>query len=134
MAEMTEEHKAALAKGRRQARAVRNYLRALNRDRRKGPKADEETLKTRIKELQEQIEEETDPAQRVELIQRRLDYEEQLKELKVQPDLEALEEQFVAVAKEYSERKGISYTAWREEGVPASALRAAGVPRTRRSA
>ena len=41
----------------------------------------------------------------------------------------ALEEQFVIAAKGYSERKGISWTAWREVGVPASVLERAGVSR-----
>lgn len=133
MAKMTEEHKAALAKGRRQARAVRNYLEALNKDRRRGPKVDEKTMQKRIDDLQAKIEEEDDAARRVDLIQKRLDYEEQLQSLEEEPDLEDLEKEFVEVAKDYSERKGITYTAWREEGVPAAALRDAGVPRTRRT-
>ena len=34
-------------------------------------------------------------------------------------------------AKGYSERKGISYAAWREAGVPAATLKAAGISRGR---
>lgn len=134
MAKMTDEHKAALAKGRRQARIVRNYLKALNKGRRRGPKTDEESLRSRIDEVQREIEKEDDPAYRVELIQKRIDYEKRLQDLEGEPDLEELETQFVEIARDYSERKGITYTAWREEGVPASTLRAAGVPRTRRTA
>ena len=33
-------------------------------------------------------------------------------------DLAALENEFVAAAKGYGERKGITYAAWREVGVP----------------
>ena len=75
---MTDEHKAALAEGREQGRAVRRYLQALaNRH---------------------------------------------------APD-EALETAFIAVAGPYSERKGLSYAAWREVGVQPRVLRAAGIPR-----
>ena len=41
----------------------------------------------------------------------------------------ALEVDFVANAKGYSERKGISYAAWRELGVEPAVLKQAGVSR-----
>ncbi len=41
----------------------------------------------------------------------------------------ALEADFVKAAKNYSERKGISYAAWREAGVDAGVLKAAGLRR-----
>ena len=47
--------------------------------------------------------------------------------------MDTLEEAFVGAASEYSDRKGISYSAWRELGVPAAVLKRAGVKRTRRS-
>lgn len=131
---MSDDHKAALAKGRRQGRAVRDYLAALETSSRRGPKATPEKVSTRIAELEERIESEENPARRVELIQERLDNEDRLKDLEDQPDMDALREEFVDVVKEYSERKEISYTAWRELGVPAADLRDGGVPRTRRSA
>ena len=46
-------------------------------------------------------------------------------------DLAALEKSFVKVARPYGERKGISYSAWRTVGVPASVLQQAKIPRTR---
>lgn len=131
---MSEDHKAALAKGRAQGRAVREYLAALEQERKPGRKLDRETAESRIAEVQSQIDDEPDPAKRVELIQKRLDLEERLVELAEEPDLEALEQQFVDAAADYSERKGISYTAWREAGVPAATLKQAGVKRTRRTA
>ena len=130
---MTEEHKAALAKGREQGRVVREYLAALNEEKKPGRKRDPETLQQRIDETQQQVDVETDPAKRVELIQKRLDYEEKLANTGEQVDLEALQKDFVKEAKEYSERKGITYSAWREAGVPAAVLKEAGIPRTRRS-
>ena len=131
---MSEDHKAALAKGRAQGKAVRDYLAALEQDRKPGRKMDRPTIEARIKEVQDAIDQEPDPAKRVDLIQRRLDLEERLVEMEEEPDLEALEAGFIDVAAEYSERKGISYTAWREAGVPAATLKAAGVQRTRRTA
>ena len=130
---MTEEHKAALAKGREQGRIVREYLAALNEEKKPGRKLDPETLQQRIDETQQQVDAETDPAKRVELIQKRLDYEEKLANTGEQVDLETLQKDFVKAAKEYSERKGITYSAWREAGVPAAVLKEAEIPRTRRS-
>lgn len=131
---LSDEHKAALAKGRRQARAVRDYLEALEAESKRGRSTDPDALKERIERYEQQAGDEEDPARRVELIQKRLDAEKQLAAVEDQPDMDALEGSFKEAVKEYSERKGISYTAWREAGVPASVLRDAGVPRTRRTA
>ncbi len=129
---MTEEHKEALAKGRQQGKAVRDYLAALESERKPGRRIDRDTVEARIADVQASIDEETDPAKRVVLIQKRLDLEERLISLDEQPDLDALEAAFVDAAAPYSKRKGISYTAWREAGVPAATLRQAGIKRTRR--
>jgi hypothetical protein len=131
---MSNEHKAALAKGREQGRAVRDYLAALEQERKPGRKVDRSTVEQRINDVQARVDEEPDPAKRVELIQRRLDLEEQLVVMQDELDLGQLEEGFVNAAAEYSERKGISYTAWREAGVPAAVLKQAGIRRTRRTA
>ncbi len=130
---MSQEHKEALAQGRRQARAVRDYLEAISMERRPGRPVDRRALENRIEKLQQQTNEESNAAKRVELIQRRLDAEMRLAALEERPDLEQLEEDFIEAVKDYSERKGITYTAWREAGVPAAVLRQAGVPRTRRT-
>ena len=61
--------------------------------------------------------------------QERLDLLHELEQLTAPVDMSALEEQFVIAAQGYSERKGISWTAWREVGVPASVLERAGVSR-----
>lgn len=133
MAAMTEAHKKALAKGRAQARAVKDYLAARETESKRGPKVTPEKLRDRIASTREAIANEDDPARRVELIQQRINDEERLDSLQDQPDMESLEAAFVDAAAEYSERKGITYTAWRELDVPAAVLRKAGVPRTRRS-
>ena len=63
--------------------------------------------------------------------QERLDAEAALVRAEATEDFAAFETAFVEHAKPYSERKGISYSAWRESGVPAEVLRRAGIPRTR---
>ena len=127
---MTDEHKQALAEGRAQGKAVRDYLAALETEKRSpGRKPSRSPA-----EIQADIDAEADPAKRLELIQKRLDVEERLAAEAEAPDLEALEKEFIDAAKPYAERKGISYTAFRELGVPAAVLKAAGIARTRRTA
>ena len=128
---MSEEHKEALAQGRQESRAIKAYLEALN-SRRPSRPVTPESIQQRVSSLEEKIAQEDDPLKRVELTQQRLDAEQQLQESDQAADLDELEKGFVGVVKSYSERKGISYSAWREQGVPASALKEAGIPRTRR--
>lgn len=45
-------------------------------------------------------------------------------------DVGALEAEFVRAAKDYGQRKGISYAAWRAAGVDAAILKRAGITRT----
>jgi hypothetical protein len=130
---MSDEHKAALAEGRRQGRDVRDYLNALERGKRRGRRLSPEELESRVAGLRDRIAEEPDAARRLELVQQRLDYEDRLAAESDEPDMESLEAAFVTAARPYSERKGISWTAWRELGVPAAVLKRAGVPRTRRT-
>lgn len=69
---------------------------------------------------------------RLELVQERLDLEDELAVLEsAGEDISELEAGFVEVAAEYSDRKGISYSAWRQIGVEASVLKAAGLTRSR---
>ncbi|MDX1690995.1 MAG: hypothetical protein R3290_08240 [Acidimicrobiia bacterium] len=125
---MSEEHKAALAQGRREARAIKGYLKAVS-NRKPGRPPSPDRLKQKIADLTAKIEEETDPLKTVEYRQARIDAEQDLERLEAQADLEELEEGFVEVAKSFSERKGITYAAWREQGVPASVLKEAGIKR-----
>ncbi len=128
---MSEAHKAALAEGRRQARAIKAYLAALDTPKRRGRPVSPETLEARIAQLDERVRAEPDPLKRVELIQARLDTEEALESARATADLTDLEAGFVEHAAAYSEKKGITYGAWREAGVPASVLRRAGIRRSR---
>lgn len=127
--EMTEEHKAALAEGRRQGKAVRDYLEAVEQHRpKRGRKRTPESMRSQLERISEQLED-ADPVKKLQLIQDRMDIEAELDAAENKPDLEALEADFVASAKPYSERKGISYAAWRELGVEAAVLKKAGIKR-----
>ena len=128
---MTDEHKAALAQGRAESRAVKAYLAALGA-RRPGRPVTKESLEKKIEDLTAKIDAEENPLDKLEMIQARIDAEERKDELDAAVDIDELEQEFVSVAKSYSDRKGITYMAWREAGVAAATLKQAGVPRTRR--
>ena len=129
---MSDEHKEALAAGRRQARAIKAYLDALA-ERRPGRPVTHATLTERIIALTAKIESETDPLKAVDLRQQRFDAEKQLDSLGEVVDFSILEAGFVEYARAYSDRKGITYSVWREMDVPAETLRKAQIPRTRRT-
>jgi hypothetical protein len=117
-----------LAKGREQARAVRDYLEWLGwskpaRERKR------DTSPERLAEVEEQIAEASSPLQRLQLVQLRHDLEAAAQDDDDPAEGERLRKQFVRVAKAYSIAKDISYGAWREIGVPADALREAGIAR-----
>jgi hypothetical protein len=128
---MSDAHKEALAQGRKESRIVKAYLEAL-RSRRPGRPVTPESVRERIGKLDERLNEEGDSLKRLDLIQAKLDAEEQLADVSESVDIDAREKEFAQIAKSYSERKGISYSAWRQIGVPASVLKRASIPRTRR--
>lgn len=126
---MSDEHKAALAEGRAQGRAIRDYLEALETHKpKRGRKRTPDSIKKRLDKLEVEIAE-SDPMKRLGLVQERMDLQAELDSLDGGVDLSELEAGFVAYAKEYSARKGISYAAWREVGVSAAVLKAAGIGR-----
>jgi len=91
-----------------------------------------ESLEKRLEKVNGKIDDTGDPLEKVELIQSRLDIEKALDEVTSADDLMSLQRGFIEHASAYSERKGVSYTAWREAGVPAAILREAGIKETRR--
>jgi thiamine biosynthesis lipoprotein ApbE len=126
---MTAEHKAALAEGRALGKAVRDYLEALEQNRpKRGRKRTPDSIKKRLAAIAAALPD-ASPIKKVELIQERRDLEVELATMGAKVDLSAVEKGFVKAAKEYSERKGISYATWREAGVPADVLKKAGISR-----
>lgn len=127
---MSDEHKAALAEGRAQGRAVRNYLEALEAHKpKRGRRRTPDSIAKRLDAIGSELDN-ADAVKRVELIQERINLEAELAAQDNKVDLAALEADFVGAAAAYSARKGISYSAWREAGVPASTLKAAGIRRS----
>ena len=126
---MTDEHKQALAEGREIGRAVKAYLEALEQHRpRRGRKRTTESISKRLNAINAALPE-ASPIKKVELIQERRDLEVELATIGTKVDISGLEKDFVKHAKAYSERKGISYSTWREVGVPADVLKKAGITR-----
>ncbi len=126
---MSDEHRAALKRGRQEAAAIKRYLEAVAK-RKPGRPVTAESLNKRLAKLEEQLANEENPLKAIELEQRRLDAAFALDNLQDAPDVDALEKDFVKYAKSYSERKGISYAAWRAGGVPAATLKKAGITRS----
>ena len=126
---MTDEHKQALALGREQGRAVRGYLEALEAHRpKRGRKRTPESIEKRLAVIEDRLAG-ADPLTRLQLVQERMDLQEELATKAETVDLSSLEEEFVVAARAYGERKGISYGAWREAGVDAAVLKRAGIRR-----
>ena len=126
---MSADHKEALAKGREEGRAVRYYLEALEAHRpRRGRKRTEETIQRRLAAIEGELAT-ADPLTRLQLLQERMNLQAELETKRAKVDLSALEADFVKAAKGYSDRKGITYAAWREAGVDAGVLKQAGIGR-----
>jgi hypothetical protein len=127
---MSNEHKAALAEGRNQSRSVRVYLDALESHKpKRGRKRTPESIKRRLSLIDKELAS-ADPLKRVQLVQEQLDLRAELDSMGAKVDLAALEADFVGAARSYSERKGISYAAWRAVGVPPAVLKKAGISRS----
>lgn len=127
---MSAEHKAALVQGRKEAKAIKTYLEALAA-RKPGRPVTKDSVERRLATIEGKLKEEKDPLKRVDLLQSRIEAANTLAAAADNSDLADLEDGFATVAKAYGERKGISYAAWRGAGVPAAALKKAGIARTR---
>lgn len=126
---MSDSHKAALAEGRDQGRAVRRYLEALEAHRpKRGRKRTPESVERRLSAIDEKLND-ADALTRLHLSQERMNLQAELSSTDNAVDLGALEEEFVVAAKPYGERKGITYAAWRQAGVDPGVLRRANIKR-----
>ena len=127
---MTDEHKKALAEGRTQGRAVRSYLDALQATKpKRGRKRTADSIKKRLDGIEAELER-SDPLKALNLRQERRNLYAELAGIDDKVDLASVEEGFVAAAKAYGERRGISYEVWREAGVPSDVLKKAGINRS----
>ncbi|HAP74636.1 MAG TPA: hypothetical protein DCR14_00955 [Acidimicrobiaceae bacterium] len=126
---MTADHKAKLQVGRTEGKAVREYLEALRANKpKRGRKRTAESVAAQLASVDAELVD-ADPVKELQLVQKRMDLEAELASMGDTIDMAALEASFVAVAKSYSERNGISYAAWRQVGVEAAVLKSAGISR-----
>jgi hypothetical protein len=127
---LTDQHKAALAQGRVEGRAVRAYLEALRGNKpKRGRRRTSDSIKKRLNTINDQLKS-ADPLTEVRLVQERRDLTSELDGMQSNVDLKTIEDDFVKVVANYSKRQGISYASWREVGVPASVLTRAGLSRS----
>tara|TARA_B100001123_G_scaffold444615_1_gene593939 strand:+ start:1370 stop:1756 length:387 start_codon:yes stop_codon:yes gene_type:complete len=115
-----------------ETRAVRDYLKALEANQStRGRKRTPASVQAQIDAANAAMDG-ASATKRLALVQQRLDLEAELEQLQAagNVDLSALEADFVAHAAAYSGKRGISYAAWREVGVPAPVLKAAGIRRS----
>lgn len=126
---MTDEHKKSLAKGREESRLIDMYLTALAAD---APKPGRQRTVERVKKELESVNaklqgKNLSPISALKLTQKQLDLTAELAAKQEVSALDELELAFISIAKQYSERRGISYRAWRAVGVPPNPLREAGI-------
>ena len=122
---MTNSEKAEVA-------AVREYLKALEQSApRPGRKRTPEGVQRQLASVAAEMEGAT-VTRRLGLVQQRIDLEAELEAIEQASsiDLSALEASFVDHAAAYGGRRDISYAAWREIGVSAATLKAAGIRRS----
>ena len=131
---MSSSHKAALAQGREEGRAVRRYLEAIEDARpRRGRKRSPESVRKRLDTVTERVAS-ADALTRLHLLQEKSNLTAELARVTAVDDRAALEKAFVEVAKAYGRRKGIEYDAWRAAGVSAAVLERADITRASKSA
>lgn len=118
-----------MAEGRAQSRSIAPYLEALEAHKpKRGRKRTPESIDKRLAAIDGELDD-ANQIKRLSLVQERLDLLEERENLQRDVDLSQYEDDFVENAKSYGERKGISYQAWRELGVPAAVLKRAGITR-----
>jgi len=126
---MSDSHKAALAEGRDQGRAVRRYLETIEAFKpKRGRKRTMDSVQKRLAAINEQIHD-ADALTRLHLVQERMNLEAELAASDNTVDIQGIEDEFVAAAAPYGSRKGITYAAWRQLGVDPAVLRRAGIKR-----
>ena len=112
--------------------AIREYLKALEQNApRPGRKRTPDGIHRQLASVAAEMEGATVTRQ-LDMVQQRIDLETELEALEQAGsiDLSALEANFVDHAAAYGGRRGISYAAWREVGVSAATLKAAGIRRS----
>jgi len=129
---LSTSHKKALAEGRTLSATVSRYLAAINTPQRRGRKVSKATMVDRLATARAQAKtavgiDKLLAAQAVRDLQAKIGQLDSVSGA----DIKTLEADFVKVAKQFSQQRGISYGAWRDAGVSAQVLKRAGIARTR---
>jgi hypothetical protein len=128
---VTDAHKEAMAAGRREAAVVNRYVRILGERKGRQVRIDTDDLKTRLAEAEARLH----SARGVERVVAAQEVRDLRAQLEAAPAADSeravLEQEFVRIAKRFSERRGITYGAWRDVGVPVEVLERAGISRRR---
>ena len=124
---MDDEHKAKLAQGRNDARAVKAYLEFLENNRpKRGRRRTKESISARLEAIETELAD-ASPLARLNMFQERSDLTNELEAMDQQVDGSALKTDFVEAAGRYSKARGIGKAAFREMGVDAATLREADI-------
>jgi uncharacterized Ntn-hydrolase superfamily protein len=130
---LSNDRKAAMTRGRQEARVVSRYLEALAASKAKrGRQRTQDSIGAQLVRIEREL---PDAAalRRLELTQKKFDLLLESEQLRVRSDIAAVEKEFVKIARSYAERTGVSYAAFRELGVSPAVLKLAGIKRTRRA-
>ena len=113
-------------------KSVRDYLDAIDANRpKRGRKRTVESISDRVTAIEASLPG-ASATKRLTLVQERLDLQAEIEALAAagSVDMTSLEASFVNTAAAYGGRRRISYAAWREVGVSAATLKAAGIRRS----
>ena len=94
---MSQEHKDALARGRKESRAIKAYLKTIE-SRKPGRPVTKDSLNSRLATVNNKLETTDDPLKRLDLLQSRLDIEEALESVEEVANIDQIEADFVASA------------------------------------
>ena len=113
-----------------EAAGVRDYLKALEQKAPRRGRRNAASIRKQLASVDAQMKG-ASVTTRLKLIQQRIDLETELESLKAggKVNMGTLEKRFIRHAASYSGRRGISHAAWREIGVSAAVLKAAGIRR-----
>lgn len=130
---LSESQKAAMTKGRLEARVVSRYLEAIAASKSKrGRQRTQDSIGALLVRIERELAN-AGALRRLELTQKKFDLLEERTQLRARADISNVEKEFVKIAHSYAERSGISYAAFRELGVTPAVLKRAGIKRTRRA-
>jgi hypothetical protein len=128
---LSDKEKAAIKKGREEAQAVKKYLESLG-SRGPGRRQDPKRLEARLQKIRAELESTSNTLKKLELKELERRIKRDLADAKKNTgDGKEIEKAFIQHAASYARRKGISYSTFRQMGVPPAVLQKAGIKRTR---